>query len=625
MTQSIGFFSSFNARHLGAEEVARAFVPNAKFLELSAVQNALLVGARGSGKTHMLKMLQPKALNAWEHPEANDIRQRISYWGVFVPADEAWRQQIQFTADQLSSDLQKRFTSSIFSTHVQRSLVDCFLQLVYDRPSNDKGFAKVVLTTEQENSLCLQLADSWKLRPLIHSLLGIRQALVDRAADLYEAADDPDDAAKVLENCQSQAVPAVLRGITAMDSIIGRYDGRWCLMFDELELAPIEIQAALFRCLRSTDTRLLFKLALSPATQAAEVFRDVLGPTAGNDFDEITLYSDPKEASQFCELLWQRLTEGTSAAGASPQAVLGHSHFHAPDAASPYGKRGRWQEASKSLALKDTSYRLFAERHGFDPFALDKSPRQQRDAVIRKIGPLVGFRDFFFRSNQDGQPRGFRFDKSKPAMLYSGWEVLCLVSEGNPRWFTGIVKRFLIQREKSPSQRDLGRESQYDGLVAASRKFMDYIATIPSPSIPSISLQEGGLKGLVELLIRSFGNGILVEDFTLDPVLSFNVDTAVSDEVRRAVFNGLYAGAFIPVDDEARRFAFSRDLVGQRLRLTYLIAPLGNLPLRTGKPRALSRLIFKSADTSLRAIQRRRSLVKSREQLLGGQAKLFNE
>jgi hypothetical protein len=65
-----GFFSSFNARHLDAEQIAKTFVPSLRFTQLLALQNSLLVGARGSGKTHMLKMLQPKALNAWSHEDS---------------------------------------------------------------------------------------------------------------------------------------------------------------------------------------------------------------------------------------------------------------------------------------------------------------------------------------------------------------------------------------------------------------------------------------------------------------------------------------------------------------------------------------------------------------------------
>ncbi|MDB5813819.1 MAG: hypothetical protein JWN23_936 [Rhodocyclales bacterium] len=622
MDKSVGFFSSFNARHLDAAQVARSFVPSAKFTALLGIQHALLVGARGSGKTHMLKMLQPKALNIWNHDDADGIRKRINYWGVFVPADEAWRQQIKLAADQLPSDLQSKFSLAVFSTHVQRALIDCFLQLVYDRPADDRGYARVLLSAQQESELCATLATSWKLTPTIFSLISIRQALVDRAADLYEAAESVERAIAMLEICQTQAVQAVLRGVNAFDGHIKRFEGRWCLMFDELELAPVEIQDLLFRSLRSSDPKLLFKLALSPSTQAAEVFHHVLGPTLGNDFDEISLYSEPKEAAYFCEQLWRRLTEGIPSAQV-PTSVLGSSTFHAQDAKGPYSQRGKWQQASSRLAAKDPSYRRLLARYSIDPDFLDAATPQQKDAVVRKIGPIVGFREFFFKQNAGGS-RSFRNDKSKPSTLYSGWEVLCLVSEGNPRWFTGIVKQLLITRDKTVSRRDLSTSEQYDALIAASRKFMDYIATIPSPEIPEIPSREGGLKSLVDFLVTTFRDEVLYRDFVIDPVLTFSVDESISNDLRQAIFDGLYAGAFIPVDDESRRFAFSQNLNGQRLRTTYLIAPKELLPLRSGKSRSISTLLGKASQNS--TLSRRKNLtVKEPNSILDPQTKLFNE
>jgi hypothetical protein len=590
MDASLGFFSGFNARHLDAEQVARSFVPSAKFVQLLGLQHSLVIGARGSGKTHMLKMLQPKALNAWQHDDAAAIRQRINYWGIFVPADEAWRQQIEMSASELPEFFQSTFRSSVFATHVQRSTLDCFLQLTHDRPHQDAGFAKVDMKVQQEAELSRTLADSWGLRPRVHSLIGIRQALVDRSADLYELADRPERAKAVLDECQTQPIQAALRGLHAFDNAIGRYEGRWCLMFDELEIAPSEIQGILFRSLRATDQKLIFKLALSPSTQAASIFRETGGPSAGNDFDEISLYSDPKEAAAFCEILWRNLAKGTRSEGLSPVQVLGHSTFHAPEGGNPYAKRGRWQQASSSLARKDQSYVEFAQRYHFDVDALDKASPDLKNSVVRKIGPIVGFREYMLKGDRVGGRRAeLRADKTRPAALYSGWEALCLVSEGNPRWFTGIAKALLLRQDATSG--GLTKGSQYSAIAAASRKFRDYVATIPSTAKGPNSSLEGGLKALVDLLVERFKKNVLFDDFPLEPVLSFEIDENTSDDLRQAVFDGLYAGAFIPVGDVERQFVFSADLADQRLRITYLLAPLELLPLRSGKSRKLRAMV----------------------------------
>ena len=242
MDSSLGFFSGFNARHLDAEQVARAFVPGPKFSQLLGLQNSLLVGARGSGKTHMLKMLQPK------DGTLGSIRKQracgTAWMGIFVPADEAWRQQIESSATALPPDTQSTFRSAVFTTHVQQSVVDCFLQLTHDRPTLDCGFARVPFPITAESDLCRTIAASWQLTPRIHSLVGIRQAIVDRAADLYEAAERPAQIRNLLDQCQTQAIQAARRALSAFDSSAGRFEGRWCLMFDELEIAPSEIPAS---------------------------------------------------------------------------------------------------------------------------------------------------------------------------------------------------------------------------------------------------------------------------------------------------------------------------------------------------------------------------------------------
>jgi hypothetical protein len=623
MTEKIGFFSGFNARHLGAEQVARTFVPNKKFIQLLAIQNSLLVGPRGSGKTHMLKMLQPRALNAWTHGDADSIRSTITYWGVFVPADEAWRQQIEFAGESLAKNEQAQFRLAVFTTHVQRSFIDCCLQLTHEPADGPRAYAYTPLSTALEGEVCRDIANSWKLTPRIHSLLGLRQALVDRAADLYECVDFPERLSSVLTVCQTQCVQAVLRAANAFDSAVERHDGRWCLMFDELEIAPPEVQSLLFRSLRSTDQKLIFKLALSPSTEAANVFQKDAGPSSGNDFEEISLYSDFKESALFCAALWEQLSTGTSSEHLTPISVLRHSPFHEPDSVRPYGPGGRWHEASKRLARKDRSYVELLAKYGLDPRRLNAAPADLKNSVVRKIGPLVGFRDFMLKPVTGGDGvygTIVRSDKSRPAQLYNGWEVLCLVTEGNPRWFTGIVKNLLLHRQSTASAKELSPEVQYRVLLEASKKFMDYVATIPSTANIDGS-GEGGLKALMNKLVAAFRQEVLIKPFSLDPVLSFQVDDSISQGTQQAIFDGLYAGAFIPVSEEDRQFAFSRKLAGQRLRLTYLISPSEFLPLRTGKDRKLSTLLKgKNSKIGSQRISKKTEIVQDFKQ-----ASLFNE
>lgn len=591
MSISQVFFSTFNARHLDAEQVAETFVPSSKFRQMASPQHALLVGPRGSGKTHLLKMLQPKALASWDHPESDATRENLGFVGVFIPADEAWKQQIHCVAAEIEASLSLRFTETVFVAHFQRALVSTFLQLVHDRPQRDNGFQQKDISRGNEVELCRSLAHSWHLTPRVLSLLGIRQSLVDRMAALQEAAQhNHNQLTALLEISQSNLVACATQGIEAFNGISGQYQGRWGLLFDELEIAPDSVQRMLFSCLRSTDQRIIFKLAISPSASAANIFRSVFGPSAGNDFEEISLYADARDSQLFCESLWACLASkrGTTGNIPMPEAVLGHSVFHAPDQRTTYRNKGPWQSAFLELSKKDPTFLNLLNRKGVDPTQLDKAAPKTRSAVIRKIAPLVGFRNLLIDQgpSRSGDRSTLKKGKLSPARIYSGWEALCLISEANPRWFTGIARQLLIDRSRGVSGIDITVEQQFKVIESASQKFQDYISTIPNKGLST----SGSLSYLVNKLAAAFKRSVLEAPFVLDPVLSFEVPTECDAETQQAIIDGLYSGAFVPVGGVEGRSIFSQ-VLGSRLRLTFLLAPLALLPLRSGKSRSLFNLI----------------------------------
>lgn len=595
MNSSQVFFPTFNARHLVAEQVASSFVPNSKFRQLASPQNALLIGPRGSGKTHLLKMLQPKALACWEHSEAEQTRSNLGFAGVFIPADEAWRQQLTCIATQIEEPLSQRFTDSIFSAHFQKALLDTFLQLTYDRPHKDNGFLFIQLPRNLEVEMCRLLAHSWGLKPKILSFVGLKLAIVDRTSLLQEAArSNTQRLVQLLEDSQTDVVACATQGIEAFNGITQKYQTRWGLLFDELEIAPATVQRKLFSCLRSTDQRIVFKLAISPSASAANVFRDAYGPTPGNDFEEISLYADSRDANIFCETLWGYLASSIDASGttSNPVGILGHSVFHVPDTRETYSRRGSWQRAFAELSQKDSSFASLLTRKGVDPFALDKATPAIKDSVVRKVAPLVGFRNLLIEKgpSRPGEKSILRKGKLSHARIYSGWEALCLISEANPRWFTGIARQLLIERSRGRTGRDITIEQQYRIIKGASQKFLDYVSTIPSKLLAPGDSGKGGLRYLVDELAKAFRSGVLEEPFALDPVLSFDVPQACDDAMLEAIVDGLYSGAFIPVGALEGRSIFSQ-IQGSRLRLTFLLAPLELLPLRSGKERLLTNIV----------------------------------
>lgn len=594
MDLSHTFFGSFNAKHLNAEEVANTFVPHDKYWRLLNLQHSLLIGPRGSGKTTLLKMLQPKAMAAWSHEQATRARQALSFTSVFVPADISWQAQIVASMENLPESLRKDFQLAVFVTHVQAALIAAFLQLTYDRPKIDNGFQRIAIDRDIEVTISKEVASSWNLQLSVPSFLGLRKALTDRLRKLSDLPFSPPDiASKILSDSQKSLIPSIIQALEVFNSQISDFDRRWAFLFDELEIAPLSVQVELFKALRSTDRRLLFKLAISPATPAAEILKTVYGPSAGNDFEEIPLYSEGKETTSFCLELWKNLTYMTSAESLTPEAVLGRSYFHDPEInKQKYGPKGIWQTAFRELSIKDPSFAVLLKKKGIQSSALDSTPRQTMDAVVRKIAPIVGFRNQYLKSG----PRLIPYlpaelhGKRSGSQVYSGWDALCLISEGNPRWFIGMAKRLLAEREIQGREKSLSRDDQYRVVSEASEKFLAFVSTMPTQSATPCKDFPGGLRQLVEGLAAVFRFEVLQREFALDPVISFTVDANCSSEILSLITTGLYSGAFVPVEEIGEQSVFAT-VIGRRLRLTYLLAPEERLPLRSGKARSLLELI----------------------------------
>ncbi len=101
-------YSAFNARWLEPEEVARLFVPTLPFKSLVGIQNSLLMGPRGCGKTTLLlKMLTRRAQRVWRErlprePQWADYR-GPDFEAVYVPSDVRWSFELSSISQELAA------------------------------------------------------------------------------------------------------------------------------------------------------------------------------------------------------------------------------------------------------------------------------------------------------------------------------------------------------------------------------------------------------------------------------------------------------------------------------------------------------------------------------------------
>lgn len=598
-------YDSFNARFLAPSQVAKTFVAPEYFAQLSRRNHALIVGPRGSGKTTLLKMLQQPALEAWTGAVADEYRAAIDYTGVFIPSDVTWTRQLRALGEGKLDDSEVRqFARAAFTTHILKSLVVALL----DRTQPDNAAPepssqlRVELTPAVQVSMVREISAAWEVAPQIPTFASLLSALTARMSEIQKIAsqeawrgtDGRNERIAGIGFLHLDYLSSVSACIETFNSHTQR-EHRWALLFDELEIVPGWLQQHLIDSLRSADQRILFKLSLSPHCQEAARMKDALGAMPGNDYEEISLwYTEKRDGQSFCRALWDSILEARGFAPASPEEALGRSAFSTDkDEWLAEGTAYSSQSASARLLYsvyeKDKSVRKYFDEQGIDVYKPDSLTPNQRAATLRKITPLLRVRDTYRKySDEDGTGAPRKLRSRKQPLLYTGAPTVFEITEGNPRWFIGLISRLLDRVERPDAPRIRNRDQARE-IRAAANRFRAMLRTLPGPHD-----RHHASKGLLSLLNR-IGNfifrSVVVDDFTADPPGSFTVDSNASEGTLVALEGALNSGAIVYVPDQSEHARLVSSLRGKRFRLTYLLAPSYCCPIRLGRSRSLGAIL----------------------------------
>lgn len=610
-------FGAYNARHLHPDEVASTFVPQKRYWDLLSTSNNLLVGPRGSGKTTLLKMLQPEAMLAWRHERAEEAKQKMAFVGVFVPTDLNWSEEINVAVTALPPEERDTLTEALFVANVQLAFISSLSQLKESIYSGDLPAARKPISRQDEVRIVSLLERLWGFPDDgldVPSLASFRASILSRIAALSGYRPNKPDrdyhAAQIkatLRSAQFNFENTLIQAIDAVEAATS-LRRRWGLLFDEVELTNDFLQRALFTRLRaSRSENIVYKLAVVPYVPTADILNKVNYPGISNDWTPVPLwYTDQNEAMRFCRDLWPQVARVAHADHLEPHAVFGSTIGHESDRHLPgmrvgrYGQKSQRQREFLSLYAKDPGFRAFMHEQGINPERLDSLPPRVMDSVVRKIAPLVSYRDQLIATFNDGRPK-LRSAKSFPR-LYSGWEAICIVSEGNPRWFKLIVDSVL--REWVSNKRVVSRASQYTELERASRRFRALVAVYPVGDSTSPATPESfGPLQFVETVARFQKAYLTAKEFHVDMPLAVECDPEADSALLPFLSACLNVGAIISADEEDAALSLSA-LRGRKFRLSYLLAPGLILPLRTGKARALSTIFGKGTLAKIKKSRR---------------------
>lgn len=591
-------FESYNARHLRLPDIAATFVSSEFFETLAARRHSLILGPRGSGKTTLLKMLLQPSLEYWDGPHAEHFRQQISFTSVFVPTDITWVSQLLSLDERLKNEETSRlFTSAIFSIHICRAFTSALRERFQVTEVRPFPFRRKALSNAQEANIARHLTTIWQLGDVFPSIAAVHRALgndlvrIDQIATRESLLGESGRAKRLASErlLQIQFPVALQPAIDIANEELEEPDGKWAILFDELELAPEWIQGRVLPLLRSTDERMLFKVALSPFV-FTEALRNITSPAASQDYDSIQLWFGDKDDARlitFCRKIWAGAFASDEPKSLDAEWALGRSRFDFGRETwriekTSYHPKSPIAEEFRSLADKDRSFNRYIKERSLSPEQWPAIDGAQRARSIRKIQHLVVARNYF-----RGQGRQ-RSRKSKD--LYCGAGTLFAISEGNPRILKAIIARVLSLWNDRASP--VSRHVQSEAMVDAADRFEALLATVPVPDADRWTSSQ--LPSLVELLkdVANYLHKVSIEDdFQEEPPGSFFVDRSLSPAVLDILRSGINMGAVILV--QGGRESIQGELVGARLRLSYLLAMKHNSLVRLGRAINLSAMVPK--------------------------------
>ena len=555
-------------------------------------------------------MLQMDALRNLPLESKSRVLNQIDFTAIYVAADSSWSSLFSDNEDFVVPENFKHLIAfAIFNVYLNFAILDTLEELADEALNDDPSLIRFFIPrSTTEGRLAPALASVWMLDGVTPTYFILRAKLSERLNDIAIISNKVKFGAFSSEKDCILSHPflslryefSLKNTIDVINNAAGSPQRRWCVCFDELEIVPERLRETLYRNLRSSDQRILFKISLSPFSIDPFVKGDPNSPMPGQDYTEIYLsYPRSADAMRFGRELVNYLLLEAGLTDRRPEAIFGSSgvaaaepNDRAPVAAyaAPNGERYR---LLADLRDSDPSFRKYLNDRHYD---IEKMPSmaESKRAELRKLLQIcrarIEFRHFGDANGSDDRP-GFRRSRKRIHLMYTGLESLLAICEGNPRWIIGILRPQVLrfQRLLSHGNRNpLDKAYQARQILKVIGRYRALLGTIP------LRGAHKETRASVLRLIDQIGNfmfrDVVLGTFKPEPVLSFTVDKKVTASQIEALGIAINQGAFVLVPNR-KGDTTSGTILNSRFRISYLLAPDFQLPLTYGAPINLSTIL----------------------------------
>lgn len=467
-------FALYNARNMRVEEVVRTYVPSEDLWRALSAKNQIILGARGSGKTTLVKMLSHEHLSKLDHPRAKELVDDCAFIGLYVPTGLEWVSSLRNKPWLNERELEAHFSWKLNLASclaLATTLVSCLDSYVRDPLARAKA----------EVGLCNALSRLWMgtdARNLGEAPTTLHQ-LQERLSELnYRKSTELAvrqfgqclDRTLIGPELHAELFAPLRASIEAATSIIQLPENAvWLLCIDEAEFLTVEHHRILNTHLRAASGRLFFKVTTTPYHHHTLETNTGAPLSPDNDFDYLYIDHDPISRGRPDSHV---AIENFASTVFSSRIASAPSNEGHPSLRELLGESIMFRESMDVWEPGDEMWVLLGryadERTKARAERLATSPAAFRDQVARKIRPAL-------LARKAADASGVRKRRNE---IYSGVEMFLRCSDYNPRrmirLFSDVVSRLhSLKRLPSRSVPLLPRAMQADALFEFSRRALE--------------------------------------------------------------------------------------------------------------------------------------------------------
>ncbi len=573
-------FEVDNARNLNRDEVVSTFVPSEPFWRLLSPKNHIVLGARGSGKTALGRMLSHSHLAAFDDPQARAIIQQKQFVGIYVPARISWmgshasRREVH-TAEDLEVFVWKLNLATCFAlVETVESCLNTYFPSLECRLRAEIAASKEMAKCWFDELECTSLRD---IRAELFSLDFQKKSQITRSRINGTKLSDTQTVGLRLHHDLFDPLRDAIEKLT--DVLGFPADTAWLLCLDEIEFLSNHQHKILNTYLREHSGNLYFKLTTMPYRHYTLETQMGVPLNPGHDFeylyldnhqiklDDVEPYGDDDDTLPiFASRIFQKRLAASGLPAHSRKslrAVFGPSRLLD-------GEREDWSEESANFGLIRKYCNDATVERATKLVRTDIG--RFRDQIGRKIHGALLLKDAVHYSKGRAQ-----------LTIYSGATLIARCSDGNPRTFITIVNALLWSAKQTRDEASLRPVPPQ----VQTRVLTEYAGTV----LRRIQGEEFG--GQLYELIRTIGDYMCErlhgEKTGTDVVSSIEVDLSVGNHLSYLVKAAAGLGYLYPAlnPKEPNRLPLGKAV----FELGFVLAPHFKLLPRKGKPRDIQSII----------------------------------